>query len=77
MNLATLIGPNAAQGLLDALDRRTARRFDAVPAAPTGFDLWPANPATAQAIEEKHREEWAAGAQQQRIDARNEKDDES
>ena len=76
MNLRTLIGPNADQRLLDALDRRQARRFDAQPATPTGFgDLWPANPATAQAIEQRNHDEWADGAQQRRIDARNERDE--
>ena len=75
MNLLRLIGPHADQRLLDALDRRQARRFDAQPATPTGFDLWPANPATAQAIEQRDRDEWADGAQQRRIDARNERDE--
>ena len=77
MNLAKLIGRHADQRLLDALDRRQARRFDAQPATPTGFgDLWPANPATAQAIEQRDHDEWADGAQQRRIDARNERDGE-
>ena len=37
MNLVKLIGRHADQRLLDALDRRLARRFDAQPATPTGF----------------------------------------